>query len=119
MVEWAVVSVLEWAVVSVVECGAMVGALSAQDSVADSTDFGAVSAVTFQGTALSSVSVSLTGLITARDGVIPTTVILTTVTPTRLIRIPTRIRTHLTPTGMRTAVRTRTPARKQMENRFI
>ena len=94
----------------------MVGASSAQDS-----EVGVDSeAASFQGTALSSALAFLTGLIiTAQDGVIP---IPTKVTPTiltRLIRTPMLIRTHQTPTGMRTADRTRPPAHKQIENRFI
>jgi len=107
--EWAG-SVAAWAVTVVV-------ALSAQDSVADSTDFGVDSAATIQGTALA--LASPTGLITAEDGVIP---ILTTITPTiltRLIRTPMLIRTHPTTTRMHTADTTRPPACKQMEDRFI
>ena len=93
MAEWAaasevvVVSEVEWAAVSTV--GAMVGALSVEDSAfaVDSM------AATIRGTALSSALVSPTVVITAQDGVIlirtPPTIL------TRLIRIPLLIHIHL------------------------
>ena len=117
MAEWAaasevvVVSEVEWAAVSTV--GAMVGALSVEDSAfaVDSM------AATIRGTVSSSALVSPTVVITAQDGVIlirtPPTIL------TRLIRIPLLIHIHLQTTRMRTVDPNRHPVRKQMEDRFI
>ena len=103
--------------------GFVVAVMAGQDFVVDTftLDLGdttGTTVATIQGTDSSSDLAIHTGLITAQDGRI-----LTTVTPTtiliRFTRTRTLIRIQTTTPGMLTAHPTKSPAHKQMEDRSI